>query len=82
MGQFRRLGCSLDYERERFAMDDDYVRGNGITGMQVIQGCGGLDLVRHGHRVHKTRNGIAVNEGGLGLIVDGNDASGEGIAFF
>ena len=25
MGQFRRLGCSLDYERERFTMDDDYV---------------------------------------------------------
>jgi valyl-tRNA synthetase len=26
MHQFRRLGCSLDYERERFTMDDDYVR--------------------------------------------------------
>jgi valyl-tRNA synthetase len=26
MGQFRRLGCSLDYARERFTMDDDYVR--------------------------------------------------------
>src|SRR5690348_2002857 len=26
MGQFRRLGCSLDYERERFTMDDRYVR--------------------------------------------------------
>jgi valyl-tRNA synthetase len=26
MGQFRRLGCSLDYERERFTMDDEYVR--------------------------------------------------------
>ena len=26
MGQFRRLGCSLDYERERFTMDDGYVR--------------------------------------------------------
>ena len=26
MGQFRRLGCSLDYERERFTMDDLYVR--------------------------------------------------------
>jgi len=26
MSQFRRLGCSLDYERERFTMDDDYVR--------------------------------------------------------
>jgi valyl-tRNA synthetase len=26
MGQFRRLGCSLDYERERFTMDPDYVR--------------------------------------------------------
>jgi valyl-tRNA synthetase len=26
MGQFRRLGCSLDYERERFTMDDDYIR--------------------------------------------------------
>src|SRR4051794_228955 len=25
MGQFRRLGCSLDYERERFTMDDAYV---------------------------------------------------------
>jgi valyl-tRNA synthetase len=26
MSQFRRLGCSLDYERERFTMDDDYIR--------------------------------------------------------
>jgi valyl-tRNA synthetase len=26
MGQFRRLGCSLDYERERFTMDSGYVR--------------------------------------------------------
>jgi valyl-tRNA synthetase len=26
MGQFRRLGASLDYRRERMTMDDDYVR--------------------------------------------------------
>jgi valyl-tRNA synthetase len=26
MSQFRRLGCSLDYERERFTMDGAYVR--------------------------------------------------------
>src|SRR6266536_415004 len=26
MDQFRRLGASLDYSRERFTMDDDYVR--------------------------------------------------------
>ena len=26
MGQFRRLGCSLDYSRERFTMDEAYVR--------------------------------------------------------
>ncbi len=26
MGQFRRLGASLDYSRERFTMDDEYVR--------------------------------------------------------
>jgi valyl-tRNA synthetase len=26
MSQFRTLGCSLDYERERFTMDDGYVR--------------------------------------------------------
>ncbi len=25
IGQFRRLGCSLDYDRERFTMDDAYV---------------------------------------------------------
>jgi valyl-tRNA synthetase len=25
MGQFRQLGCSLDYSRERFTMDDAYV---------------------------------------------------------
>jgi valyl-tRNA synthetase len=25
MGQYRRLGASLDYSRERFTMDDDYV---------------------------------------------------------
>ncbi|HZD87347.1 MAG TPA: valine--tRNA ligase [Gaiellaceae bacterium] len=26
MSQFRRLGCSLDYDRERFTMDEGYVR--------------------------------------------------------
>src|SRR6478672_12486256 len=26
MGQFRRIGASLDYRRERFTMDDAYVR--------------------------------------------------------
>jgi valyl-tRNA synthetase len=26
MGQYRRLGASLDYSRERFTMDNDYVR--------------------------------------------------------
>jgi valyl-tRNA synthetase len=26
MSQFRRMGCSLDYERRRFTMDDGYVR--------------------------------------------------------
>jgi valyl-tRNA synthetase len=26
MAQFRRLGCSLDYSRERFTMDEGYVR--------------------------------------------------------
>jgi valyl-tRNA synthetase len=26
MTQFRRIGASLDYRRERFTMDDDYVR--------------------------------------------------------
>jgi valyl-tRNA synthetase len=26
MSQFRRLGFSLDYERERFTMDDEYIR--------------------------------------------------------
>jgi len=25
MGQFRRLGASMDYSRERFTMDDDYI---------------------------------------------------------
>ncbi len=24
--QFKRLGCSLDYEHERFTMDEGYVR--------------------------------------------------------
>src|SRR5438105_6374245 len=26
MGQFRRMGASMDYRRERFTMDEDYVR--------------------------------------------------------
>src|SRR5919204_3013597 len=26
VGQFRRMGASMDYRRERFTMDDDYVR--------------------------------------------------------
>ena len=41
---------------------------------------GGLDLVGHCHGVHEIGDGVAVDEGGLSLCVDGDDATGEGIA--
>ena len=66
------LGCR--------GLDDDF-GGDGVTGLQVIQRCLGFDFVGHGHGVHEAGDGVAVDEGGLGLRVDGNDAAGEGIAF-
>ena len=47
-GQFRRLGASLDYARERFTMDDDYVRAV----LHVLRAAVGrrLDLPRQPHR--------------------------------
>ncbi len=58
-----------------------HLGGNGIAGMQVIQRRFGLDLVGHGHGFHETGDGVAVNDGGLRLGVDRNDAAGEGITF-
>ena len=48
MGQFRRLGCSLDYSRERFTMDDDYVRA--VMTFFVAALGARLDLPREPHR--------------------------------
>src|SRR5262249_34738788 len=39
-GQFKRLGCTLDYSRERFTMDDAYARAV----LRVF-----VDLYRKGH---------------------------------
>ena len=48
MGQFRRLGASLDYERERFTMDDAYVaRGDALLRPPLGRG---LDLPREPDR--------------------------------
>ena len=44
MGQLRSMGASLDYRRERFTMDDDYVaRGDALLRPPLRQG---LDLPR------------------------------------
>lgn len=63
-----------------FGLHDDNVGGDGIAGKQVVQGCGGLEFVGHGHGVHETGDGVAVDDGRLRLSVDGYDAAGEGIA--
>ena len=48
MTQFRRLGASLDYRRERFTMDDDYVRA--VIRFFVHLWEQGLDLPRQPDR--------------------------------
>ncbi len=62
-------------------LHDHHIRGNRITGKQVVQGCGRLELVGHGHGLHEAGNGVAINDGGLRLAVDRNHAAGKGIAF-
>ena len=48
MGQFRRLGCSLDYERERFTMDERVrARGHALLRAPVRAR---LDVPRQPHR--------------------------------
>ena len=48
MGQFRQLGCSLDYSRERFTMDDGYV--DAVMTYFVRLWDAGLDLPREPDR--------------------------------
>lgn len=62
------------------AIDDHHLGGNGIAGIQLPQhGCG-FDFVGHRHGLHVALNQVAVDERGLVLGVDGDDASSKGIA--
>ena len=53
--------------------------GDGIAGIQMSQRVFGLDLVGHGHGVHEAGDVVAVDEGLVGLGVEGNYAAGEGV---
>ena len=47
MGQFRRLGASLDYSRERFTMDDDYVDSVMTFFVRFCRNCGWIYRANH-----------------------------------
>ena len=59
---------------------DDKVGGNRVSWGKLVEDGGRLDLVRHGHGVHEAGDGLAVDNGGLVLRVDGDDTAGEGVA--
>ena len=63
-------------------LNDYDVGGDGVAGGQIDlrSEFGLLNFVGHRHGIHETGDGIAVDEGGGGLIIHGFDASGEGIA--
>ena len=65
----------------RAGRNDNHFRGNGIAGNQMVQRCRWFDLVRHCHRVHESGNGVAVNDGRLGLVVDRHNTASEGVTF-
>src|SRR5439155_20801120 len=58
MGQFRRMGASMDYRRERFTMDEGYVRGV----MRFL-----VHLFRKGwvHRANRSINWCPAHEAAL-----------------
>lgn len=81
------MGCHLDIFQPvalgvavLLIRHDNYVGGNRVAGEHVIEGCGGLDLIRHGHGLHETRDGLAINDGGLLRCVNRHYFAGKGIA--
>jgi hypothetical protein len=61
-------------------LDHHDFRGDGIAGSELAEHRRWLDFVRHGHGVHEAGDVVAVDDRGLGLGVDRNDAAGKGIA--
>ena len=59
---------------------DDHVGGDGVAGLELIERGGGLDGVGHDHRVHEAGDGLVVDVGGSGVLVDGHDFAFEGKA--
>jgi hypothetical protein len=59
---------------------DYYIGGDGVAGLELIEGGGRLDGVGHDHWVHKTGDGLVVDVGGSSLLVDGDDFPLERIA--
>jgi hypothetical protein len=59
---------------------DNYVGGDGVAGLEVIEcGCG-LDGIGHYHGIHKAGDRFVVDVGGSCLFVDGDDSSLKGKA--
>jgi len=60
---------------------DDHIGGNGVAGLQLIDLRGRLERVGHNHLVHEARYGFVIDIGRVGVLVNGDDFSSEGIAF-
>ena len=77
MGQFRRLGASLDYERARFTMDEAYVRAvmRFFAHRQLVQRLPDVDLRPRGrpHRGRRRDDVRALPAGGRLRLGDDRD---------
>ena len=52
---------------------NDYIGGDGVAGLELIERGWGLDGVGHDHWVHKAGDGFVVDVGLFGLLVDRDD---------
>jgi len=62
-------------------LDGDQFGGDGIARRDLAQHGGRFHPISHCHGIHKAGDGVAIDDRGPILNVDGQDAAGEGITF-
>ena len=64
----------------RVVLDHHDIGGNRVSRGKLAQHRHWLDLVRHHHRFHESLDQVAIDTGGLRLVIDGDDPAGKVVA--